>query len=208
MIPLQGKTLLVFPCCKKKRANGAQHIGVVPPQFWAAIATLERRPCVKVNGLPTPALWLYKGFLYGQLDKTLLAESMADGSFDVVILSGGYGLTHAYEKIKGYEATMDEYYDDWDRERLPDVLKQYIELTKPDNVIAFFTHNNVGSYGNIYDSGVSEVFVSGVIGRYTAKTMPGSAVALGQLGRLVTKVVRNRGLIVEPNIPFIRPDSR
>lgn len=212
---LEGRTLIILPCCKSKNANipHPAPLPSVPKEYEIVRSQIkEPRPCVIVGKRQAPALWLYTGSLYNQLDKKVLHEEMAKGWLDIVILSGGYGMAHAYEMIHEYEAIMPTYYKDWIKAGLPKALKTYIETTKPDNIIAFFANNTNSpqarqkeSYGGMYCLGSDGIKVRGVLGKYVAIKMPGAGTANAKLGRLVMEVVQTRTLIQRDDIPFRPP---
>ena len=211
---LEGKTLIILPCCKSKKANKPYPASLPPvPNEFIRILTLisKRRPCVNTGEIEAPALWLYTGRLYNKLDRILLHNAILEGWLDIVILSGGYGMTHVYEKIHNYEAEMPDWFDYWKMANLPNALKTYIENTRPNNVIAFFSNNANGqdSYGGIYCQGAGKIKVPGALGKYVANKTDikedGSGKANISLRDLVMKVVRTKTLIEDDDIPFKPP---
>ena len=220
MKKLEGKTLLILPCCidKKGRWPYPTPAPAVPNAFTQARNLIRGdRPPRKVllsprTGIdPTPALWFYSGDLYAPLgNKSVLHTAMEDW-LDIVILSGGYGITHAYEPIVPYEAPMPKFFNEWIEADLPNALKTYIELTKPNNVIAFFSNNanKKKSYGDIYCRGAGDVKVSGILGKYVANKVDikkfGSGKANTSLGNLVMEVVNTKTLTETDDIPFYLP---
>lgn len=210
MKKLEGRTLLILPCCESKKANVPypNPLPPTPPKFIRALGRIAPfRPCVRMGPKEAPALWLYTGHLYNRLDRAILNNEMAAGWLDIVILSGGYGMVHAYEKIHDYEAEMPTYYDRWIRAGLPTALENYINDTKPNNVIAFFSNhaNQKKSYGGIYCQGVGQTTVLGERGKYVPPAIPGSAIANRDLGKLVMEVVINKSRIDNMGIPFHDP---
>ena len=216
---LEGKTLIILPCCIQKNGEWPYPplVPAVPYTFTKSLNLIRGdRPPRNVplsprNAVdPTPALWLYKGRLYGKLDKAYLHTAMEDW-LDIVILSGGYGITHAYEPIVPYEAPMPKYFRHWIKADLPYTLRTYIEETNPNNVIAFFSYNanKQKSYGDILCQGAGKVNISGILGKYVANktdlNKDGSGKANTNLGDLVMKVVRTKTLIEDGDIPFRPP---
>ena len=221
MKKLEGRTLLILPCCIDKDGKWPYRTPApaVPNAFTKARNLIrEDRPPREVpltprEGIdPTPALWLYNGFLYRPLgDKSALHTAM-EGWLDIVILSGGYGMVHAYEPIVPYEAPMPKYFDLWIQAGLHKALETYINITRPNNVISFFSNNTnspkyrpMRSYGGMYGLGVGGVRVGGENGKYVPPPMRGGGVANGRLGHLVMEVVNNRSLIEVRDIPFRSP---
>ena len=210
---LEGKTLIILPCCGDKKGKWTSGpYPAVPNAFTQACKLITKpRPCVpRLPGseAPTPALWLYNGFLYKPLDKFTLHTAMNDW-LDIVIISGGYGMTHAYEPIVPYEAKMPIFFNHWIEAGLPNALNAYIKNTKPNNVIAFFTNNTNNpqsrpeeSYGGMFMRGVAETNVRGILGKYVAHVMADSTTGNTKLGELVMEVVRTRTLIKRDDIPF------
>lgn len=213
MRKLEGKTLIVLTCCVTKTGKWPYPTTVpaVPNAFITARGLINgQRPPQDVvttpreNVDPTPAIWLYSGRLYCKLDKSDILAAMQDW-LDIIILSGGYGMTHAYEPIVPYEAPMPDYFDAWIDAGLPNALKKYIGNTKPNNVIAFFADNanKPRSYGGMFCQGTDGISVGGILGKYVPAPMPGKANI--RLSELVMDIVHTKTLIEVDDIPFKPP---
>jgi len=95
------------------------------------------------------ALSLYVGHEYEALDKRLVYDFYIKGVVDFAIISAGYGIVHAFEKIREYEAYMDrEAVKTWMSLGLPTIIADYITNTRPREVYGFFSKTS--GYQEIY----------------------------------------------------------
>ena len=108
-----SSVLMVTQCCAKKREvelfQGMDQsvLNVVSPRY--ANILMRGRELLKKNiygGRDVTALSLYDGFEYRVLDKWLVKEKYLIGEVDFVIISAGYGVVHAFERIRAYDAVM------------------------------------------------------------------------------------------------------
>ena len=72
------------------------------------------------------ALSLYVGHEYKVLNKSLIYKLYLKGLIDFIVISAGYGVVHAFEKIKEYEAYMDQKTTrTWMKLGLPSIIADY-----------------------------------------------------------------------------------
>ncbi len=91
------------------------------------------------GGRRVSALSMYSGHLYRALDRRLVLKGFLEGWADMVIVSAGYGLVHAFERVRLYEASMKSYARLWLEAGLDRVLANYVENTGPGLVYGFFS---------------------------------------------------------------------
>jgi len=102
------------------------------------------------------ALSLYVGHEYKALDKCLIYELYLKGIIDFIVISAGYGVVHAFEKIREYEAYMDRKATrTWMKLGLPSIIADYIANTSPKEVYGFFSKTT--GYQEIYREVVKHV---------------------------------------------------
>ncbi|RLF16970.1 MAG: hypothetical protein DRZ82_10260 [Thermoprotei archaeon] len=102
------------------------------------------------------ALSLYVGHEYEVLDKRLIYELYLKGIIDFIVISAGYGVVHAFEKIREYEAYMDQKTTRaWMKLGLPSIIADYIANTSPKEVYGFFSKTT--GYQEIYREVVKHV---------------------------------------------------
>ncbi len=102
------------------------------------------------------ALSLYVGHEYRVLNKSLIYELYLKGIIDFIVISAGYGVVHAFEKIREYEAYMDQKTTrTWIKLGLPSIIADYIVNTSPKEVYGFFSKTS--GYQEIYREVIKHV---------------------------------------------------
>ncbi len=129
--------LIVTQCCKSKRS-----IELFPNLNVSILNSLSdsaRNKLLYARGVfkntiygtrAVTALSLYVGLEYKVLRKDLIHKLYLRGLIDFIIISAGYGVVHAFEKIKEYEAYMDhKTARTWMKLGLPFIIADYITNT-------------------------------------------------------------------------------
>ncbi len=102
------------------------------------------------------ALSMYNGYEYQVLEKLLIHSLFLKGKIDFIIISAGYGLVHAFERIRKYEARMDRSNTvKWLKLGLHKVLASYIESVGPREVYGFFSRTS--GYNTIFRRAIDEI---------------------------------------------------
>jgi len=102
------------------------------------------------------ALSLYVGYEYEVLDKRLIHDLYLRGEVDFIIISAGYGVVHAFEKIREYEVHMDSRTTrTWIRNGLPLIIANYIANTHPKEVYRFFSKTS--GYQEIFREAINHL---------------------------------------------------
>jgi len=121
--------LIVLQCSKKK--TGRETFGrfqrrpghLYGKELWTRLNGVRRKMEVRKRGSLKTALGRYTGHFYDDFTKCSLFEGMRSKKIDVIILSGGYGIVHALENIRSYDARMGR---GWIK-ALAEILQNYIE---------------------------------------------------------------------------------
>jgi len=155
--------LIITQCCKSK-----QLVELFPDvntsvldklSDWAKKRLLEARKVFKnkiYSKREVTALSLYVGYEYEVLDKGLIHDLYLRGGVDFIIISAGYGVVHAFERIKKYEAYMDSKTTrTWIRNELPIVIADYITNTHPKEVYGFFSKTS--GYREIFRNTIDHI---------------------------------------------------
>ncbi len=138
------------------------------------------------GGREVSALSMYSGHQYRVLDKQLVLEGFLEGRADMLIVSAGYGLVHAFEKVRLYEASMKKYGRLWMRAGLDRVLANYVENTGPDLVYGFFSRT--GGYLDVF-AGASRLAGSREIRLVTAEGCRGVGNVMRSLGYAINMLL-------------------
>ena len=109
-------TLCFIPCCKKKTATPDRRSPAPTltakriPGTWRGLQAGRRgmSACIEANARPCIALRQYDGGFYNAEGsfRDDIARSLNAGRLDLYILSAGYGIVHALDPIRPYEAEM------------------------------------------------------------------------------------------------------
>jgi hypothetical protein len=137
--------LIIIPCCGSKRGTeGADEnysvMRMLSPGARKQLKKARRlafaRTRIDRNSPKITALTLYTGFLYKFPGlRAELGRLLAKGIY-VLILSGGYGLVHPYERIHAYEAPISNTQGIW-RKWLPGILKDFVKRNDIRRVFVF-----------------------------------------------------------------------
>ncbi len=85
------------------------------------------------------ALSLYNGIEYRVLDKILIYRRFIDRDIDFIVITGCYGVVHAFEKIRSYDLAMSRsVYRVWINIGLDKIIANYVSNTSPCEVYGFF----------------------------------------------------------------------
>ena len=96
---------------------------------------------IEQNSRPCRALLQYGGGLYNAEAsfREEIARSLGDGRLDLYILSAGYGIVHALDPIRPYEAEMKgRVAGIWKDADLPEVIAELIRVSCARRVFGFF----------------------------------------------------------------------
>jgi len=116
------------------------------PETGRILLEGRRRFLRGLSGLPVTALSLYDGHEYRAMDRRLVYEALLRGSAELLILSGGYGLVHPLERVKGYDVRMDSRLAAaWIELGLHRALEEFIELARVQEVYGLFTKSSAYS---------------------------------------------------------------
>ena len=90
---------------------------------------------------PMAALEMYTGYFYQPTDLKATARAMVDaGELDLFIISAGYGVAHASETIRQYNATMaNQVAALWKRHWLVDAISALCLELEPSEIYGFFS---------------------------------------------------------------------
>lgn len=142
------KILLLMPCCANKNDN---------PELFSRERTVYdfitnnakklliegRKKCSKnivEDSKEISALTRYDGYLYTQdlSFKERIKKEIFENEVHVLILSAGYGVLRPEERIKNYNVRIDETYSCWIKNKLPEVIQDYIIIQKITHVFGVF----------------------------------------------------------------------
>ena len=142
-------TLCFIPCCKCKTAASdrdadtpiltAERI----PETWQRLQAGRKRmsACIEQNSPPCRALFQYDGGLYNAEAsfREDIARCLDAGRLDLYVLSAGYGVIHALDPIRPYEAEMKgRVAGMWKDTDLPEVIAELIRVSRARRVFGFF----------------------------------------------------------------------
>ncbi len=95
------------------------------------------------------ALSLYNGLEYRVLNKRLVYEKYLSKEIDFLIISGGYGIVHGFEKIRDYNVQLNRrVLRVWLGLGLDKILANYIVNKDVEEVYGFFTRTS--NYRAVY----------------------------------------------------------
>ena len=142
-------TMCFIPCCKRKtaapdrQATGATLTRERIPDTWRLLQAGRHTmsPCIEGNSRPCRALLQYDGGLYNAQAsfRDDIARGLNAGRLDLYILSAGYGLVHALDPIRPYEAEMKgRVATMWRDAGLPEVIAELICASRARRAFGFF----------------------------------------------------------------------
>lgn len=190
-----------IPCCSKKYAgSGVEN----PPDDWPGRELARTRPmletgrrgmdyCIEKESRPTPALSLYKGGFYADLNLELIRRLVKTGKLRLFIISAGYGVLDAFEPARKYEAGMEgRVARHWRDAGLADVIGEICLDLDPGTICGFFAGTSFWSgtganYRYFFTEGVRKALRSGLkparAGCFYRESGMGVTAILGALGR-------------------------
>ena len=142
-------TLCFIPCSKRKTAAPDRQAAAPTlarksiPETWQDLQAGRERmsACVDENVGPCTALRQYDGGFYNA-DASFrddLARGLGTGRLDLYILSAGYGVVHALDPIRPYEAEMKGRVASlWRDTGLSGVIAELIHISRARRVFGFF----------------------------------------------------------------------
>jgi hypothetical protein len=146
-----SSTLVVLPCSAAKEVGGSGSAGSGIVEFLPQQLADELRACrsginplARTVGPPMPAWRRYTGFLY-IVARPALSRLVADPTFDVLILSGGYGVIRADEPISWYDRRLTP--ADWPNRLLQRCLEAYAQRRQIRRVRALVSRST--PYANV-----------------------------------------------------------
>jgi hypothetical protein len=167
-----------IPCCKCKTPSGniiTPPCSLSPIDLPGTYHFLQKGrekidSCVDHGSLLTSALNLYAGSFYQPLLLKMdrICSLIKSCKMQLYIISGGYGLVHAFEPIHEYEAQMSgQYARHWSNMHLADIIKDLLLTRRPGAVYGFFTGNQYWSamgsaYRYFFTEGLSSALRQGL----------------------------------------------
>ena len=142
-------TLCFIPCCKRKTAAPDRQATAPTltrkriPETWRHLQAGRKRmsACVEENIRTCAALRQYDGGFYNA-DASFredIARNLNAGRLDLYILSAGYGIVHALDSIRPYEAEMKGRVATlWRDAGLSAVIAELIRVSRARRVLGFF----------------------------------------------------------------------
>ncbi len=212
-----GTLLCFLPCSASKRPLGNISTGA-SASFSPGDHSLinidngreAMRHTIRAQSQPTPALEMYTGHLYRTPGLKPLARAMVDmGELHLFILSGGYGVVHASEMIRDYEAPLaDETASLWRQHGLVEAIAGICVDLKPSEIYGFFAGQPYwsgmgGKYRYFFTEGIGRAIESGLnpthAGCFHRLSGMGAASILQSLGQVYMDVLVSdtRGAIRE-----------
>ena len=205
-----AETLCFIPCSKRKTAAQDRHAetpvltAARVPETWSRLQSGRKTmsACVEENSQPCRALRQYDGGFYNaeaSLRNDLLRSLHAD-RLDLYILSAGYGVVHALDPIRPYEAEMKgSIATTWRNLGLPEVIAELIRVSRARRVFGFFAGRDVWSgahakYRYFFTEGVKAAISRGAMldtaACFYLATGRGTPAITGALGRALLHGLR------------------
>ena len=142
-------TLCFIPCCKKKTkcpddpVNSPTLTGKRIPETWRTLQAGRKRmsACLEQDMWPCAALRQYDGRLYNSDPRfrEVVERHLESGRLDLYIISAGYGLVHALDPIRPYEAEMKgRVATFWRDAGLTAVISELVRNSRSRRVFGFF----------------------------------------------------------------------
>lgn len=141
--------LCFIPCSKRKTADSDRHSGTPVltagriPETWQRLQAGREAmsACIEGSSQPCCALLQYDGGLYNAQAsfRDDLACGLCAGRLDLYILSAGYGVVHALDPVRPYEAEMKgKVAKLWRDTGLSEVIAELIRVSRARRVFGFF----------------------------------------------------------------------
>ena len=212
------KSVVCFiPCCKSKLSSDKK-IGtnneITKKQISSKLFQLKkaRKEIKKMaseneniyfahNTLKTPALNLYKGAFYKQLNLRKIKKEIQSNKLRLFILSAGYGLVDTYEPLTNYEAQMEgNIARQWRANNLEEIICNTIITINPIQVFGFFAGSEKWSGSNakyryFFVEGLNRAIKKGLnlklSGCFFRISGRGTNQILGSLGRTLTDLIKS-----------------
>ncbi|ACB84397.1 DUF7664 domain-containing protein [Natranaerobius thermophilus] len=196
----------VIPCCKSKKPSGdlvKPERSIKPqdiPETWGQLRNGRKgmEYSIDFGTSLTTAIHLYTGHFYKPLFsiKEQIINKIQKGEISILIISAGYGILNALEPIHNYDELMKGRVASWwKKNRLENVLSEYLLKKQPDKVYGFFAGGenwnfNSSSYRFFYTEGVKIALRKGLksdVGCFYRKEGMGASSILGVLGHTMKK---------------------
>lgn len=189
--------LIITQCCFRKRA-----VELFPEISRSVLdiisednvrALIRGRELLKdciYGSRDVTALSLYDGFEYKALNKWLIKRAILNSEVDLIIVSAGYGLVHAFERVRAYNAVMKgDVLRLWLSVGLPGVIADYAIRSSAEVVYGFFTKSS--GYVEIFrrvarrmrTAGLDVKLVSPVVCRGTSRVLTALGLGINELVR-------------------------
>ena len=205
------ETLCFIPCCKSKTAYSDRRFlrptltSKCIPETWQNLHAARKMmsACIEANTRPCNALHQYDGGLYrsdvGFRDE--VTRCINSVRLDLYIVSAGYGLVHALDPIRPYEAEMKgKVATFWRSAGLVEVISELIRVSRAERVFGFFAGPSHWSgahakYRYFFTEGVKAAVAKGTrIGAaacFYRETGQGTKAITGALGRTLLRGARS-----------------
>ena len=205
-------TVVFLPCCMTKCDNGRRPgdgFNFAEPDLPNTLNNLqearrelnENRHVIVTGSTPTSSLHLYDGRIFGPLreEKDNILTTIDNGQIRLFIISAGYGIVDAREKIKDYDATMKSKTARlWCDAGLIGIIKDLLLKAKPKRVFGYFTGkpdwnpNQASAYRHFFTQGLESACNAGldceIAGCFYGKGLAG----LTALGNCLLKHYRQK----------------
>lgn len=194
---MRSPVLIVTQCCAKKREvelfrdMDQSVLNVVSPRY--AHTLMKGRELLEQNvygGRSVTALSLYNGFEYKVLDRWLVKERYLKGEIDFIIISAGYGIVHAFERIRAYDAVMKGHVLRlWLSLGLPEIIANYAFRSSATIVYGFLS--KTGGYVDIFWKAARHMKSYGLQAKLVSpESCRGTAKVLKAIGLSINKMLR------------------
>jgi len=143
------RVLMLLPCCKRKsdleKFPCAEKVVIdyLSDEKKQRLlgARKKFRACIRSGITPIHALNRYDGKLYNSspMFKQQILDSMNESKLDLLIVSAGLGVVHAFEKIPDYDLEMkNKIADQWIDAGLPSIIEDLMIRNNYNRVFGFF----------------------------------------------------------------------
>jgi hypothetical protein len=149
-----NKVAVFLPCCNRKSADGsifADGLGFSLNELPNTLPALQNgrmmmQNCIKTDSTLTSSIVIYDGFLYRPLKQHYsdIEKKVVSCQLHIFIISAGYGLVKAPEKIHNYDAEMkSKVAFHWREAGLINVIGDSLCTLNPSHVFGYFAGNPV-----------------------------------------------------------------
>lgn len=203
-------TLCFIPCCKRKTkcpddpVKSPTLTGRRIPETWRSLQAGRKgmSACLEQDMRPCAALRQYDGGLYNSAPgfREVVVRHLESGRLDLYVISAGYGLVHALDPIRPYEAEMKgRVATFWRDAGLTTVISELVRNSRSRRVFGFFAGPSRWSgahakYRYFFTEGVNEAIAMGATLDTTAcfyrEEGRGTNAITGALGRALLKGIR------------------